>query len=513
MKNSATLSIFFIALLIVQSSEGQPAIEWKKSFGGPSLDACYNVWQTSDGGYIACGATASTGGNVTVNHGLSDFWVLKLGADGSLVWEKSFGATDYDYGRAVQEIDGGNFIVAGSKGAPGGSDYAILKLNGNGDSLWEHTLGGSLGDTLYAMQQTTDGGFIVAGTSASSDSDVTTNNGLTDYWIVKLDADGNIVWQKSLGGPGKEECYSIQQIADGGYVAAGYSYGGGTVTGNHGLSDCWIVKLDANGTLLWQKSLGGEGDEGANCIRQTPDGGFIVVGYSNSSTGDVSVNFGGNDLWLVKLDATGNKQWDKSYGGTGEDVGNYVQQTTNGDFIMVGKSDSNNGDAPGNFGHNDFWIVKIDTSGTILWKECHGGTKDDIGFSIQQTNDDGYIVGGWSASNDGDIVASEVQGSRDYWIIKLATDIESGVGSLAWASVSISPNPANNFLNIDLRSQVNQETIAVYDVHGKYIVVPTSFYDNTIQLNTTSLAEGFYVLKVVNKSSGEMRVERFIKTK
>lgn len=513
MKNSTTFSIFFIVLLAVQSLKSQPAIEWKKSFGGSSIDVCYNLRQTSDGGYIACGAAASSDDDVIGNNGLSDFWVLKLDAYGSPVWKKAFGGADYDYARSIQEINDGNFIVAGSKGFAGGSDYWILKLNGNGDLIWERTLGGSLGDTLYSIQQTTDDGFIVAGTSASSDSDVTFNNGLTDYWIAKLDTGGNLVWEKSFGGPGKEECYSICQVADGGFIVAGTSsMDGGDVTGNHGLTDYWIVKLDANGTLEWQKSLGGEGDEAANCIRQTSDGGFIVLGFSNSTT-NVSGNHGGNDYWLVKLDATGNVEWEKCYGGLTEDLGNSVRQTSDGSFIMVGKSDSNSGDVGGNWGHNDFWIVKVDNAGALLWKVCHGGTKDDIGISIEQTNDDGYIVGGWSASNDGDLVASEVHGSRDYWIIKLAPDIESGIGPLASASVSISPNPVNNYLNIDLGSQVNQETIAVYNSQGKYIEVPASFYNNTIQLNTTDLAEGFYVLRVMDNSSGEITPGKFIKTK
>jgi hypothetical protein len=299
---------------------------------------------------------------------------------------------------------------------------------------WQKALGGSSSDNAYSIQQTTDGGYVVAGFSFSTDGEVSGNHGGTDYWIVKLDASGNLQWQKSLGGSLSDFARSIQQTTDGGYIVAGYSTStDGDVSSNHGGTDYWVVKLDASGNLQWEKPLGGSFFDYAISILQTSDGAYVVAGSSASFDDDVSGNHGLDDFWVVKLDAGGAIQWQKTLGGSGEDVASSVQQTSDGGYIVAGYSDSNDGDVSGNHGDVDDWIVKLDASGAIQWQKSLGGSFLDYASSVQQTTDGGYIVAGYSASGDGDVsghhggIGPGTVNYFDYWIVKL----DAG-GAIQW---------------------------------------------------------------------------------
>ena len=372
MKDSTTLLtvtlLFCSQLLTAQSA---PAIQWQKSFGGTNDDEALSVHQTTAGGYIVAGYTTSTNGDVTFNHGMEDYWVLKLDSKGNIDWQKTYG--------------------------------------------------GSNTDIAYCIQQTKEGGYIVAGWSYSNDGDVTKNHGLGDYWIVKLDTAGNITWQKSFGGSDDDWAEYIQQTTDGGYIISGRSKSSnGNATLNHGVSDFWIVKLDSVGNLTWQKSLGGSEYDDATSVRQTDDGGYIAAGWSKSTDGDVTGNHGDDDYWVTKLDASGNLLWEKSYGGSSYDQPYCIRQTTDHGFIIAGFTGSYNGDVHGNNGDHDYWVVKLDTNQQITWAKCYGGTAIERGKCVEQTVDGGYIIAGWANSNNGDVSGNH--GDDDYWIVKIDAD-------------------------------------------------------------------------------------------
>jgi hypothetical protein len=222
-----------------------------------------------------------------------------------------------------------------------------------------------------------------------------------------------------LGGSGSDGAESVVQTSDGGYIAAGYSgSNNGDVTGNHGGYDYWIVKLNSAGTMQWQKSLGGTGSEAANAILQASDGGYLVAGYSASNNGNVTGNHGGNDYWIVKLNSDGILQWQKSLGGSGADVATGIWQTPEGDYIISGNSASTNGDVTGNHGSSDYWIVKISSTGSLLWEKSTGGSGGESARSIVQTTDGGYTIVGTSNSHNGDVTGNH--GANDYWIVKLS---------------------------------------------------------------------------------------------
>ena len=289
---------------------------------------------------------------------------------------------------------------------------------------WQKPLGGSGSDESYTIGSTSDGGVVVAGLTLSNNGDVSVNYGSFDMWVVKLQANGTIEWQKSLGGSSDDVANSIQQTNDGGYIVAGYTFSNnGDVSGNHGSSDCWIVKLNANGSLAWQKTFGGTGNDYAKSITQTNDNGFVIAAYSASNDGNVTGNHGNTDYWILKLDAAGTLQWQKSLGGTAQDVATGIQQTDDG-YVVAGWSNSNNGDITGAHGDMDYWIVKLDLNGNLVWQKSLGGSSNDQVFSITKNNEEEYIVAGLSASNDGDVTENH---DSDFWIVKL-----SASGNIIW---------------------------------------------------------------------------------
>lgn len=473
MKRIFFLSLFFISTFgFVQA----PSIEWQQSIGGTGDDYAYSIQQTTDGGYIVAGYSESNNGYVTGNNGLDDYWIAKLDEVGNMTWQKTLGGSGIDRAISIQQTMDGGYIVSGKSdsnngdvtGNHGGKDYWVVKLDATGNMTWQKSLGGSGDDQSYSLQQTTDGGYIVVGASNSNDGDVTDNNGGKDCWVVKLDTSGNIVWQKSYGGSLTDLAAAVQQTKDGGYIVAGSTRSDdGDVTDNNGGYDFWAIKLDATGNMIWQKSLGGSGTDSSGSVQQTSDGGFILTGNSISNDGDLTGNNGWTDLWVVRLDESGNLIWQKSLGSSGTDIGLSVQQTTDGGYIVGGLSSSNDGDVIGNNGFDDFWIVKLDTTGNIIWQKSLGGSDADQVTSIQQTTDGGYIAGGFSSSNDGDVIGNN--GGYDFWIVKLNPEISS-INEIDTIETLVYPNPTVETITISSEQEINS-SFKIIDAKGKLVLV------------------------------------------
>jgi len=266
-------------------------------------------------------------------------------------WAKTYGGSGGDFASSIQQTTDGGYIVAGSTYSFGASydyfDFWVLKLDSNGNVTWQKTYGGSGDDVATSIQQTTDGGYIVAGLTDSFGVAGYEND---DFWVLKLDSNGNITWQKTYGGSDYDYAYSIQQTTDGGYIVAGST---GSFGADYG--DSWVLKLDSNGNVTWQKTYGGSGDDVASSIQQTTDGGYIVAGSTDS------FGAGGSDAWVLKLGSNGNVTWQKTYGGSGDDVATSIQQTTDGGYIVAGSTDSF---GAGGYDY-DFWVLKLDSSGEI----------------------------------------------------------------------------------------------------------------------------------------------------
>ena len=433
-------------------------IEWERSFGGTSEDRATSIEQTGDGGYIVAGYSRSSNGDVTESKGSRDYWILKLSSNGAIEWEKSFGGKGWEEAHSITQTNDGGYIVAGFTNSidgdvsvhKGSYDYWILKLSSDGDIEWEKSYGGSNSESASCIQQANDGGYVVVGYSSSLNGDVSENKGLHDYWILKLSSAGELEWEKSFGGSDLEYATSIRQTEDGGYIVAAISQSSdGDVSKNQGGWDYWILKLSSSGELEWEKSYGGSDYDHVRSILQTDDGGYIVAGATKSSDGDISKKHGNtrSDAWIVKLNAVGELEWEKSYGGKDDDAADCIKKSYDGGYVFSGSTSSRGDDVRKNNGKSDHWIVKINSTGDLIWEKILGGSDYEFSSTIQQTNDRGYIIAGEASSKNGDI--SDHKGNLDYWIVKLYPDENPVIQSDSSGLFSIEkPLPTENTLKL-----------------------------------------------------------------
>ncbi|MBG6133149.1 hypothetical protein IWQ47_004517 [Aquimarina sp. EL_43] len=408
------------------------SIAWEKSYGGSEIDVANALQLTVDGGYIIVGTSNSDDGDVGGNNDADgyiggDYWVIKLSSSGDLIWETNLGGSSDEAANSIQQTTDGGYIIAGMTDSndqdisedTSFADFWIVKLDGLGNLVWETNYGGSGNEEATDIEQVSDGGFIVAGFTSSSNGDVGENFGSMDYWVMKLDVMGVLVWETNLGGTGFDIAQSVEQTVDGGYIVGGYSESSdGDVGGNYGEKDYWIVKLDALGNLVWETNLGGTQDDLAYDVHQTTDQGYIVAGYSESSDFDVSSNNGKKDCWIIKLNTSGELVWQVNLGSSENDVARSIQQTTDGGYVFAGNSGASDFDASANNGgYADFWAVKLNPLGELSWEISFGGPEPDYANAIQQTNN-GYIVAGYVYAPGGDISGAG-KGKWDYWVVKL----------------------------------------------------------------------------------------------
>jgi len=506
------LSLYSI-LFVPYSFSQAPGIQWQKCLGGTNEDDPFSIRQTADGGYIVAGSSKSNDGDVTGNHSsgipYEDFWVAKIDLTGHLQWQKSLGGTNKDVANSIRQCSDGGYIVAGytesndgdvSNFHGGPSDHWVVRLDTGGNIKWQKTFGGSGEDGSEEVQQTSDGGFIVIGWSTSN-TDTLLNHDF-DFHIIKIDTGGIMQWQKFYGGTGDDTPYFIQQTADGGYVASGYSQSNDLdVTGHHGAlnyNDCWIIKVDTAGNLQWQKSFGGTGQEEATCVQQTKEGGYIFTGWATSANGDVSGSHGSFDYWVVKLDTTATITWQKCLGGTSVEQAFSIQQTTEGGYIVGGVSYSNDGQVTGNHGGpTDFWAVKLDTVGNLKWQKCLGGTNWDASSCVEQTTDGGYIMTGTTASVDGDVTGYN-GGNYDYWVVKLKNFTTDILSSEIENNFLIYPNPTSENINIQFNQAAENTRITLYNAMGQKLqsqIISQKFATFSLQ----NLPEGFYMIEISTK--------------
>jgi len=344
------------------------ASQWAIRFVETGDDRAYSVASTPDNGFIVAGYSKSP------TMGSHAAWLMKLDASGNVVWQKTYDGTGGGFAYSAQPTTDAGYVVAGqmySTFGPGNGDAFVLKLNRDGNADWLRVYGGAFGDAANAVQQTADGGYFVAGYSGS----ISTGSGA---WALKLDSGGNIDWQKTYGGMGYTNFNAAQLTTDGGYIVAGFARSGGG--GNDGV---WVLKLDIGGNVIWQRTYGGC-CQAASSIQATVDGGYIVVGHSDS--------FGAGllDAWVLKLDANGNVEWQKTYGGTNTDYATSVQRTADGGYIVAGAAGSSG------IGGYGAWLLKLDATGNVTWQRTYGGIGVGYATSVQTTADGGYIAAGYS---------------------------------------------------------------------------------------------------------------------
>jgi hypothetical protein len=316
-------------------------------------------------------------------------YLVRTDLNGDTMWTRTYGGDTVDIGASVQQTFDGGFIVAGwtvSFGA-GGFDVYLVKADADGDTQWTRTFGGTGRDNAFSVQQTTDSGYVVAGLTASSGADS------QDVFLIKTNANGDTLWTRMYGGPGKDEGMSVQQTRDGGYIVTGEtrSFGAGDY-------DVYLIKTDTHGDTMWTRTFGGAAWDDGLSVQQTMDGGYVVAGMTES------FGAGARDVYLIRTDSTGAGRWVEFYGDTSDDVARSICQTADSGFIVAGST------VPAGARGSDVYLIRTDASGHSLWTRTYGGGSYDDGWSIQPTTDGGYIVAGQTMSYG--------QGLGDVYLIK-----------------------------------------------------------------------------------------------
>jgi len=532
MKTWLTLIINFALLGIYAQG---PTIQWQNCLGGTytqfdSLIMCclntgdedfQKIRTTNDNGYILIGSAGSLNYDVIGNHGYTDIWVVKLNNSGNLLWQKCIGGSSYDYGFDIQQTTDGGYILCGYTrssdgdviGFHGGNPYdpdnnndiLVCKLSSTGVIQWIKALGGFSDDKGYGIKQTLDGGFVVVGkTKSNNNGDVvgfTQGNGVYDYdaWAVKLNTTGTIQWSKCFGNIKNEYFNSIEQLNGGGYYFCGSSasfYG----AGNHGKSDYWVVKSDLQGNFLWQKQFGGSLDDLNSTFRKTNNHGFLLTGHTFSFNGDVTqnnnINFDKCDVWSLNIDSLGNILWERSHGGTLNDYGSDIIPTSDGGYAISAYTNSFNGDVSNNYGSGDGWMIKLNANGSTQWEKCFGGIEGDATNSILQTNDGGFALAGLSNSDDfnGNVFGCHTggMGQTDAWVFKLGP--YNGLEDRDTKKISLYPNPTSSEITITSDKFTN-EPYTLFDQMGRAVGSGELNGTNTT-ISLSTLSKGVYFLKV-----------------
>jgi hypothetical protein len=531
-----SLTLFSLLSVLPHYGFSQPTYKhWDFRYGGSKDDSPTSFEQTADGGFLVGGTSVSgvSGDKTQPNWdpGLvgSDFWVLRLDSLGSKLWDKRYGGVNSEIlVEMLPTLDGG-FLLAGNSfsGASGDKsqpnwdinqqtyDYWILKANSNGVKQWDKRFGGTSLELLGGVVQTSDKGYLLAGASFSgiSGDKTQTSQGSWDYWIVRIDSLGNKVWDKRYGGTDDDFATSIVINANGGILIGGYSQslaGGDKSQFCQGQWDYWVVRIDLAGNLLWERTFGGNYTDWLFDMTATSDGGYVLAGQSFSeNTGDKSEpnhdpTPSSSDRWIVKIDDSGNKIWDRTIGGTETEDLSRIDESIDGGFILSGESYSpiSGNKTENNLGIEQTWVVKTDTLGLPIWdKTIFSNGHDEEGTALELSN--GCIVTlNYTLADTGGYKSQFTRGDGDYWLAKLcefpvSTSLTEAMYSNAEAITY--PNPTKDILNIKIPSGFSSNTTMIYrisDLRGVILDAGSVASTNgtSFAISVENLQAGCYLL-------------------
>lgn len=489
MRKLYLLLLFFVSFIIHSQD-----ILWEKSYGGTHADYLFDAQPTADYGFILAGSSLSnkTGNKAEDNHGDLDYWIWKMTEKGELDWQKSFGGSGFDMLQSIKNTSDGGFILAGTSSSAksfqkkenckGLSDFWVIKLNAAGDEQWQRTIGGNGQEELLCAFQTKDGGYILGGSSSSSPNSISTSKfdekslitdpyakseksrGNMDYWIVKLDKQGVIEWQKTYGGQYADLLRSMEQTSDNGYILAGYSnspISGDKTEGNKGAGDYWVLKLNDTGEIQWQKAYGADGDDQPYVIHQTKDGGYIIGGNSNSSSalssqGGIVGN--GTDYWILKLDEEGEVVWSKTFDFGKVDILTSLVENNDGTYLIGGHA-RNSAPRSGS--------GLMSKAASLIVKE-KDGINDYIALKI---NDQGEEIWSKTVGSGGEDILRKLIETRDGGYLMAGT---SNSGSSKDKNSNIG---SNDFWVVKLKDKAKVEKVKA---SIEAIPNPVSTYTNVI---------------------------------
>ncbi|MBI4646078.1 MAG: T9SS type A sorting domain-containing protein, partial [Bacteroidia bacterium] len=510
--------LIVIALFTISVNAQIITISNQKTFGGWLKDYISSVIMLDDGSYIIGGYSYSgiSGDKTVSQRGVCDYWVVHFNPELIPQWQKAYGGDSIDGLISMIRTSDGNILLAGSsyssisgdKTAPkiGRADYWVLKIDTTGNILWQKTYGGTDIDFLRDIAEFEDGSLLLAGYSISgiSGDKTDTSRGSFDYWIIKTDQDGTVLWDKTLGGESFDGCFNISISQNNEIILTGSSesnISGEKSEDNYGIRNIWIIKLDIDGNIIWDRTIGGDFYESYAYTVFVNDNLFTLANSRSDASGTKTEDSKGEaDYWLTKLDNNGNIQWDKTIGGSLYDEPQSITVSSNGDLILTGTSLSSiSGDKTENTnGAFDFWIVCVDTTGNLLWQKTIGGSDYDIPVKTIEISPNNFLLVGQSESGISGDKTEYNRGYEDYWLVEVSLIVNVPENQNNEILILTYPNPSSKYINIDIRQEFSEQfQLIITDISGKTIGAQ-KLVSGKNTIDIETLSSGLYTFTIVN---------------
>ena len=503
MKNR--LYLLFTGILCIQllyAQEIAPSIDWQKVYGGSNTDFMRDFIAIPDG-YVVVGYSGSTDGNLPPEvGGYYDAWMMKLDAAGNIIWSKTFGGSENDVFESVVPSNDGGYVVFGVTASVdgdlntpiGSNDFWVTKIDSNGNLIWSSVFGGTAAENAYDIIALQDGNYLAVGSTNSIDGDAISSHGpaeVSDILVVKVNGSGGKIWSKCYGGTLGESGHEALETTYAKIIIVGYaSSSNGDVTEVKGAMDAWVIKIDGDdGALYWETTIGRWNNDIAESICKTPEGDFLVAGRSNSS---FPGNHGEIDVFVSRLTALGEIKYTKVFGGNNNDGAEKIFADNDGNYIVTGFTESiTSGDVSGKHKGTDVWMFNMDLAGHILWQHCYGGNRNEKAYESTVLADGSIVFLAQTNSFNGDVGYN--LGDYDAWLVKTeptAMRMQQPVVE----EIIISPNPSSYMLNI-CGNYGDIKTITIYTAQGKQV-----WYSQTseaqVKIPVFNLPAGMYYVQI-----------------
>jgi len=496
--------ILFLTCFYISAFSQEMAIKWQQCYGTPDMNTTYTI-EKAGNGYLVGSEVLVADPGISNYHGSTDIWVLNIDSLGSIIWEKCFGGSKGERIEKIIRKSDQEFFLFGSTSSTdgdvhsfnhGNGDIWVVDINGQGTINWEKCYGGPAVEEVRDMILTPDGGFLMLSRIATAGGDVSQYYGSWDNWMCKCDSLGNIEWEKTLGNQWLDSGMEMIINSEGHIMMIGAAahYGGMVdCDADDGYGDVWLVELDMEGNVLWQRCYGGSAYD-LGCVIRELDDGYIFAAGSTSADGDITGHHGPGglppdgtlDIWTVRIDNQGVIVWQKSLGGYDYDTPNFIDQVSDGSFIVIGMTDSNDGDVSGNHtmpgsGYNDLWMVKLSSAGELVWQKCIGGWGDErleSVHSIVKNGDYDYVVAAETDFKSGnDDIQCDIHANGDYdaWVFEIDTaDTMDVIEPCDRESpLHVYPNPAGEYVVFEcplLQAGGNdRDVVSITDVFGRKV--------------------------------------------
>lgn len=489
-------TLFFLSFSSISNCQ---SIDWENHYGGKSIEKVFSIIQTDNGDLLMAGESNSKD-SIIDNYGSSDAWLIRTDEEGNLLWQKNYGGSDLDHFKSIKKA-GSGYILAGITASPdndvanhiGEIDFWLTKVSEDGSLEWEKTLGGLYNDFCEDVIVTNDGAYLVGGHAERTDAEQGNTFGNIDILIYKISSSGEILWEKTYDQSFFDRFAKMIPTSNG-YLLGGSSYKEGE--GNN----FWIIEIDNDGNVLWEKNYGGSDYDVLDDITAAADGGYFLGGTSKSTDGDgMSTPFGLNDYWVLKIDELGKIIWESKYGHEFFDALNTVIPNPDGGALLCGTSDGKD-----LFESTDFWAVKIDKDGLVEWSKNYGLPNGDFFGEAIPTRDGGFVLGG-----TGQISQVDFDVDNDFLVYKICDDEVANCGqsnavhsnSSNISNIKLSPNPSSDKVYIQFENkQVESIELLLYDVNSKLLnrqLIESHSGLNNYELDLSTYADGIYFVHLI----------------